>query len=798
MATTQSRRTGARTLAASSKAITTSTSAPGSQSTSERSRHDVVTVDAPLTTRGTRRSRRGGGGGGGQGPGRKETDNGTTASTHHFADRGAAWISDEADGDVEEVETSRRERVEAVVVPAWTKKWKPTDLGEQEKHPQVLDTAHKSLPPSLIEVSAAATFSTMTTTTTMTTDTVMASDTPMEVLSDTEISHEKSIQNQRDPFDDDRNLGKSLFFEDLSLSPPPPPLIFDREEEVLDGSNEESRWMMDFDSQHQSAQDAPRRIIPDLEHTHLEDDHHGEDHDLPTVTDTWRQKEDQERGDDDDDVEEDDDPFGFFKVERQLHKTKNLRPKLLAINEVHHRPIATAVFSKNSNNSTSSSSKDTDHGSVSVSDQGFRERLDQSVLQRAVNRRRGEGKGKGKAIDRESSSSSSHLGHEADRSQSNTTTDPMDEDLQKAIRLSRGLDIEIGEGSSSFEKPSTTLSRYDPDVTNDMTMGFSADPILRDIDEEEEPLTRNNRRISRQYGRVASVDIHADADNGIATKAQNTSQTTTTDNATRTHDHQMSGQTVVESDHDDPDEAFRPLSPSPPARKVPDQKRLSFGSDDFPPILIETTPKKKPEAGMPLSMDISPPPSPSIRTNKSRGRMSKKSSHKPLLTEQLEALLPQRRFKREPLGSKNKRVGRTKGRKDVVMIESSDEESDDEEDNPRRVHGNKGKKKGVAEARHQNRPTTKQRSSRPTLSSSVRDTAPSGKKRRAPADVESYTPVPKRNHVQKSMDADLSSKSKEKHQADMSGWSASQLAAQKERIKYFQQVDDFELEVETV
>ncbi|KAK3828287.1 MAG: hypothetical protein J3Q66DRAFT_363441 [Benniella sp.] len=710
--------------------------------------------------------------------------------------RGAPWISDEADGDVEEVETPRRERVEAVVIPAWTKQWKPTDHGEQEKRPQLWDmeTVHKSLPSSLMEDSAAAT---MIVTTTMTSDVVMASDTPMEIASDTEIPQEKSIQNQRDPFDDDdRELGKSHFFEDLSLSPPPPPLIFDGKD-ALDGSNEEARWMMDFDSEHRSAQDGPRRIIPDLEHTHLEDDHHDGDHDLPTVSDTWKQKEDQERGDDDDDIEDDDDPFGFFKVERQLQRTKNLRPKLLAINEVHHRPIATAVFSKNSNNSTSSGSKDTDHGSVSVSDQGFRERLDQSVLQRAANRRRGEGKGKGKAIDRESSSSSSHLGHEADRSQSNTTTDPMDEDMQKAIRLSRGLNMEIGEGSSSFEKPSTILPRYDPDVTNDMAMGLSVDPALNDLDDEE-PLTRNNRRISRQYGRVASVDLDADADNGIATKVQSTSQTTTTDNATWTRDHQMSREVVVESDHDDPDEAFRPLSPSPPARKVPDQKRLSFGSDDFPPILIETTPKKKPEAGMPLSMDLSPPPSPSIRMSKSRGRMSKKSSHKPLLTEQLEALLPQRRLKREPLGSKNKRVGRTKSRKDAVMIESSDEESEDEEDHPRRVHGNKGKKKGVAEARHQNRPTTKQKPSRPTLSSSVRDTAPSGKKRRAPADVESYTPVPKRSHVQKSTDADLSSKSKEKHQADMSGWSASQLAAQKERIKYFQQVDDFELEVETV
>jgi len=693
-----------------------------------------------------------------------------------------------------EVETPRRERVEAVVIPAWTKKWKPTDLGEQEKRPQLLDmeTVHKSLPSSLIEVSAAANFPTMTVTTTMTTD-AMTSDTPMEILSDTEISQEKSIQNQRDPFGLNRDLGKSLFFEDLSLSPPPPPLVFDGEEDALGELNEESRWMMVFDSEHRSAKDAPRRIIPDLEHTRLEDGHDGEDHDLSTVSDTWRQKEDQERGGDDD-VEDDDDPFGFFKVERQLQRTKNLRPKLLAINEVHHHPIATAVLSKNSNNSTSSGSKDTDHGSVSVSDQGFRERLDQSVLRRAANRKRGEGKGKDKAIDRESSSSSSHLGHEADRSQSNTTTDPMDEDLQKAIRLSRGLDIEIGEGSSSFEKPSSALSRYNPDVTNDMTLGLSADPALNDLDEEE-PLTRNNRRISRQYGRVASIDVDADTNIGAATKAQSTSQTTTTDNATWTRDLQLSRQAVVESDHDDPDEAFRPLSPSPPARKVPDQKRLSFGSDDFPPILIETTPKKKPEAGMPLSMDLSPPPSPSTRMNKSRGRMSKKSSHKPLLTEQLEALLPQRRLKREPLGSKNKRVGRTKGRRDAVMIESSDEESDDEEDHSKRVHGNKGKKKGVADARHQNRPTTKQK---PSLSSSVRDTAPSGKKRRAPADAESYTPVPKRSHVQKSTDDDLSSKSKERHQADLSGWSASQFAAQKERIKYFQQVDDFELEVETV
>lgn len=704
------------------------------------------------------------------------------------------------DDDVEEVETPRRERVEAVVIPACTKKWKPTGLEEQEKRPQqVLDkeTVHMNLSSSVMEDSVAATtFATATTTTTMAT----VSDVQMEIPSDTELPQEDRTGDRRGPVGDGHDLKESFLFEDLSLSPPPPPMIFDGEEDALDESSAEPRWMMTFDSEQQSEQDGPRLIIPDLAHTDLEDDDHGEEHDRPTVSDTWGQNKDQ-KGGDNDDVEEDDDPFGFSKVERQLQRTRNVRPKLLAINEVHHRPITTAVSSKSSNNS----SKNTDHGSVSVSDKDFRERLDQSVLARAASRRRGDGKGKGKAIHRESSSSSSHLGHEADRSQSNTTTDPMDEDLQTAIRLSRGLDMETGEGSSSLQKQSIVPSLNDPNVAKDTTMDdvldFSPEPAPRDVDEEE-PLTRNNRRISRQYGRVAPIDVNVDADASIATKTQGTSQTTTTGNATRTQDRQPSGQVEIENDSFEPDEAHRlsspPRSPSP-TRKVPDHKRLSSGSDGLPFISIETTPKKKPEAGMPLSMELSPPSSPSFATSaKRKGRMSK-NSHKQLLTEQLEAMLPQRRFKREPLGSKNKRVGRTKGRKDVVAIESSDEESDEDEDHYREVHGNKGKKKGATEARHQDRLASKKKPSQSILSSSsVRDTARSGKKRRAPADVEPYTPTSKRGHVQKSTAADSSSKSKEKHQVDTSGWSASQVAAQKERIKYFQLVDDFELEVEAV
>ncbi|KAG0006547.1 hypothetical protein BGZ65_006815 [Modicella reniformis] len=608
--------------------------------------------------------------------------------------------------DVDDIKTPRRkrerERVEAVVIPVRTNRWKKA---VSESASKVIATSHST---NAIETAAAITMTMASTA--MTTDAVEVSE--IRVVSPSETQRLKELG-----------------------------------------------W-------------SESKSFTDLAHT----DYSANDHydGLLSEPESLKQNEDEE------DVEDEDDPFGFFKAERRLQRTKDRRPKLLAINEVNNF-LTTTYSSKSSTNTIDSSiSNSNNSGGISSSvnmnlESGstLRERLDRNVLERAASRRRGDVKGKGKATDQGCPSSSS----DRDKSKNyttDTTTDFVDKDLQKAIRLSRNLNVDNGEGSSTFWKPATEL----PSSGSDPTNGTAADNGLNLLTDREPVelddttlLTGSVRQISRLYGQ-AMVDEDTSAVPDSTTGVQVT-PLTMMNSAAETHVQNS----VEEVGGSNDDKAFRPISPSTPPREVVSSSRLSIVSDDFSPIVFETTPKKKPEAGMPLSMEFSP-----------------KGPKKYLLTEQLEAMLPQRR-RRE----KRTKIGKSWSQHDVMMIESEDDRimcgpdyeylSSDQEGEQEQEQE---QEKNVAAARSRRHVIANQ------LSSSTRETSNLSKKRRAPSEPATFK-ASKRSHVQQSSDPSGNKrKSKVDRVEDKSGWSASQQAAHEKRIKYFRLVDDFELEVETV
>ncbi|KAF9931579.1 hypothetical protein BGZ75_003144 [Mortierella antarctica] len=182
-------------------------------------------------------------------------------------------------------------------------------------------------------------------------------------------------------------------------------------------------------------------------------------------------------------------------------------------------------------------------------------------------------------------------------------------------------------------------------------------------------------------------------------------------------------------------------------------------------ITTERSPMKVPEAGMPASYGYS-----SAGSAKARSR-----AKRIMRTEYLESMLPRPRKmavsnNRRPVGADSWTVS-ARGRQGP----ESGSESEEEEVLVRRRRGT------VAVAN------------------------PSGTKKRRQEPVnETQVPAPKRV-----LPTAITSKSKDKRTAkdkeaeriieqESSGWTAEQLAAHKERIRYFQQVDDFEMDVETV
>ncbi|KAG0223162.1 hypothetical protein BGX31_008665 [Mortierella sp. GBA43] len=752
MTVTRSKRTGARTGEMSSNTLPDSVPQstteqatrdntddpsipPGRPNTRSKHISQEVAKDAPLTNRGARRTRRNGG---------KSGDGRATESTGHLAGRPQNL---ENTDDVDDVEAPRRERVDFVVVPLWARTLRHTIPGKKAelKGSSTMDITPmdtNSDPLSLIDHMVE----------TIEPTTIMA--TTMDDVEGSALGDR--LQDSADQDGNDINLDKfSPLLSALSISSPPSPVMFDQDDHGYD--EEGAPWLMVFDSDHLSSRAGTRGSMSDYAFTDLDLEYQHRDFSEP-----GQLTHDNNHGQDGDEngAQEDDDPFGFFKVERRLQRTKDQRPKIRAINETNHRSMIT----------TTASSKSASNDSAKA----FRERLDYSVLERAAARRRGDVKGKGKAIDRAPSSDISQQGYKADRSQSNTASDLMDEDLQKAIRLSRGLDVQLGEGSSSDRKsnaiqPSSSVPDAIKDSTTDNGVRLAADAPLEELDDEE-TLKRNHRRISRLYGRTALIETEA---NEAETQGAPLLATNGTAGPSR----------GVEVSGNDDNEAVELLSPSTLPENIPNSSRLSIGSDDFQPIEFDTTPKRRPEAGVPLSMDLSP-----SSTGTKDKRHASKKSQKYLPTEQLEAMLPRRPRRVEGISRKRR---------------TEEDESSSSEDERDEIHGSNRKSASAARRNKEKGTTAARQESRKKGPSSLHPSTPSlstgslSKKRRTVVDVEASAPMSKRSNAQPDTYTN-SSKSNAKSQADASGWNASQIAAHQERINYFKQVDDFELDVETV
>ncbi|KAG0300227.1 hypothetical protein BGZ98_009354 [Dissophora globulifera] len=435
------------------------------------------------------------------------------------------------------------------------------------------------------------------------------------------------------------------------------------------------------------------------------------------------------------DDDKDDDPFGFTKVERKLGKIRSLQHKLLPVNATNSHSVFNPA-TPTTDNIHNSSSKHV--GIVRSVDRD----LDGTVAERAATRRRGDVKGKGKAID-QGPSTQQPLGSHSNGYNVNNEADDQ-EDVQRAILLSLGkvFDAEHGEGCSTSAPLSSSSSQLP-------IVWLSSESDLPSCDESaagrEKGIPASTLVTARSDRAVQGLD-DLDSDDDLALGFGD-------GNRSRVGLGHGQGQ----------------MPPSTPQKKKPAIVSIdSDDDDDRSPIVIETTPKRmtKPEAGMPLSME-----SPVSYT--ATGRRTGKKKY--LTTEQLEAMLPRRR--------------RTHSRnEEAVVISSSSSSGEDEEEEVlvRRRRGGLGTGSAV----------TKQRSRQ------KQDTTE--KKRKA--DTAISTPTPKRSQGSKASLKSTEDKAKvngsnyKKKDPDenKSSWSAAQWAAHQERIKYFQQLDDFELEVEEV
>ncbi|KAF9953615.1 hypothetical protein BGZ72_005302 [Mortierella alpina] len=190
-------------------------------------------------------------------------------------------------------------------------------------------------------------------------------------------------------------------------------------------------------------------------------------------------------------------------------------------------------------------------------------------------------------------------------------------------------------------------------------------------------------------------------------------------------------------------------------------------------ITPDSSPMKVPEAGMPASYRY-----PSSGSAKARSR-----AKRTMRTEYLESMLPRPRRRgtnnsRRPVGADSWTVS-TRG---ALGSESGNEESSEEEEEEEEEEVLVRRRRGT-----------------------VAVAKPSGAKKQ-PQEPENEIQVPAQKRV---LSTTSKRKSKEKGAVkekeaekvmdqDSSGWTAEQLAAHQERIRYFQQVDDFEMDVETV
>ncbi|KAG0087818.1 hypothetical protein BGZ93_006769 [Podila epicladia] len=206
------------------------------------------------------------------------------------------------------------------------------------------------------------------------------------------------------------------------------------------------------------------------------------------------------------------------------------------------------------------------------------------------------------------------------------------------------------------------------------------------------------------------------------------------------------------------------IATTPPQRSWPRSHRYSMGLD-LPPIALASTPEKTPEAGMPLAYKSKLP------TRNMRREVTSSKKIKYTFTQKLETLLPKRR---RPQGdrsrSKEKRVPANGDDTNEFQSGSHYDDIVDSDD-----YGKTARKDNLGRQRR--------------TASGSKPTAPSTSKKTMDPTNGSMKPYHPRS---KAREQALKDKPEE------SGWSVAQRKVQQERIQYFKEVDDFELEVETI
>ncbi|KAF9537387.1 hypothetical protein EC957_008372 [Mortierella hygrophila] len=633
-----------------------------------------------------------------------------------------------------------------------------------------------------------------------------ASPSPIRVTRDEPIQNkEREQQEQQDDVDD--------MISRLSLSPPPPPDMFELldDEDYIDGGSKSGTgfapWLMHFDSEETTPAFRLRTVL-DLRVSDLETSHH--------QSSVGATSPENDFGGQDMEVDEDkegDDPFGFFKAERELSRRWSSRPshRLSAINERVYRPDAVMNNRRLLRSPLRNLRADNNNDAAAAggTSSGRNMNLEKVVTERAAARRRG---GAGQ--------SSSDKGKAAVRGlDSNEQVDAMAindlvarptaaeaADIEKAIRLSLN-DLTGFEkaGDSSSSASASVAARTEPaDVA--VAAGrslFSVDDVASPKDKE---VVRSNRRISRMYGRSQPVAKPVAEEIPSAT-AEATAATSTSTAAATT-----SG---ARNDILELDDLFSSPPSTPPRkpasnRSLSDNFRHAVDLDDFSPIVLEITPTKKPEAGMPSTFESA-----------QAGQRTKIRPKKFMATELLAAMLPRPKKSLARTAAVPRSSRRSKGGDNVFEVESdvsADEEEEEEVLVRRRTTRASGSTTSAAKAATTTPATGKKLANTSTkpakagTSNATKATAnTSSQKRHEPASTKTAAPASKRPRLQKSLPAASATsvaaassghKSKkavvvEKQEEDQSHWTKQQRAAHEERIRYFAQVDDFELEVET-
>ncbi|KAG0287333.1 hypothetical protein BGZ96_008766 [Linnemannia gamsii] len=646
-----------------------------------------------------------------------------------------------------------------------------------------------------------------------------------------DMGQEQERQEEEDDDDVDDMISR------LSLSPPPLPTMFELlgDDYIGGGRKSESGftpWLMHFDSD-LSAETSPvvnLRSVPDLKVSDLDMSHLQSStvaSSPTTTTTTLRQRassladthlfnmmqplEDSSELDMDlEQGKEDDDPFGFFKVERQLSRMRSSRPRLLPINERVSRgedvrsssPLRNLRASNSDISCSSSGSGNEGLGKVAIERAAARRRggTGQSNIDKGKTAVRGRGLGSDEQVDTMTINDTLSLVTEPTAAEATEAAD-----IEKAVRLSlndlAGLE-KTGESSSSSSVSVSMSSRPRPRPTNIDAGGsmFSVEDIsLPEGKEVVIGALRTSRRVSWLYGRSYSAAERVAEE----IPSVRTATTTTT--------------TTLQDDILEQDDLFCSPPSTPPRKPMSHRStskhfRYSIGPDSMSPIVLETTPTKKPEAGMPSTYG-SP--------DSGRTDQRKTKPNKFMRTELLEAMLPRPRKARTTTIA-NWGVHSKKGGDNVFEIESDtdvdesgpDEESEEDEEEEeevlvRRRHNrpatvSTGTSKGVKAT--STTATAGKKSAVASTKATKATTARPNQKRQAPASTITAPPASKRQRPQKPSVPIVSSGAKSKKavsvavekEDDKSHWTKQQRIAHEERMRYFAQVDDFELEVETI